>query len=260
MDKGYISVNGLDLYYERHGEGGTPLVLLHGAFSAIGTSFGALLPKLAASREVIAFELQGHGHTADIDRPFALDTMADDIAAGLEQLGVARADIFGYSLGAGVALTLALRHTERVRKLVLASLAYSKAGYPPGFVEAMQGIKAEMFTGTPWQQEYASIAPRPDDFGKLLAKLKTFNSILPDFAEAELKAITLPVLLISGDADNASLEHMASFHRLLGGGVPVDQTGAARSWLLILPGTSHAFVPARADIIAPAVEAFLGVL
>src|ERR671937_1904887 len=114
----YVPVNGLNMYYEIHGTG-QPLVLLHGAFSAIGTSFGALLPRLTETRQVIAFELQGHGHTADIDRPMSLESMADDVAAALPQLGIERADIFGYSMGAGVALHLVIRHPAVVRKLVL---------------------------------------------------------------------------------------------------------------------------------------------
>src|SRR5919202_6383377 len=122
---GYASVNGLRMYYELHGTG-RPLILLHGAFSAIGTSFGALLPDLAKTRQVIAFELQAHGRTADIDRPLSMEQMADDTAAALEQLGIDRADIFGYSMGAAVALHLAIRHPEVVRKLVLASVSYTR--------------------------------------------------------------------------------------------------------------------------------------
>src|ERR671922_2573602 len=114
---GYASVNGLRMYYEIHGTG-QPLILLHGAFSAIGTSFGALLPSLAKTRQVIAFELQAHGHTADIDRPLTLEGMADDVAAAIQQLGLGQADVFGYSMGAFVALQLVIRHPELVRKLV----------------------------------------------------------------------------------------------------------------------------------------------
>ena len=117
----YAFVNGLNMYYEVHGAG-QPLVLLHGAFSAIGTSFGALLPELAKTRQVIAFELQAHGRTADIDRPLTLEGMADDVATALQQLGIERADIFGYSMGAGVALHIAIRHPDVLRKLVLASI------------------------------------------------------------------------------------------------------------------------------------------
>jgi pimeloyl-ACP methyl ester carboxylesterase len=256
MDKGFVSVNGQQMYFERHGKGGTPLVLLHGAFSAIGTSFGAMLPRLAEDREVIAFELQGHGHTPDTDRPLRLETLAADVAAGLEQLGVSQADIFGYSLGAGVALQLVLDRPDLVRKLVLTSLAYSAAAYPPGYAEMMQTIQPEMLMGSPWQLEYAQIAPNPDGFATLVGKVKEFSANLADFSEERIRAVTQPALLISGDIDNASVEHMAAFHRLLGG-TPVDPMSPARSWLLILPGTSHAFVPDRGDLIVPAVETFL---
>lgn len=258
MNTGYVQVNGVDMYYERHGSGGVPLVLLHGAFSAIGTSFGTMLPALAANREIIAFELQGHGHTADVDRPFGLAALASDVAAAMDQLKIEQADVMGYSLGAGVALQLVLDRPALVRKAVLVSLAYSQAGYPPGFAEAMQGITADMLMGSPWQLEYAELAPNPGDFGKLVDKIKAFNADLPDFSEAQLAAITQPCLLISGDADNASVEHMAAFLKLVGG-VPPGPMEPARSWLHILPGTSHAFVPERADLIVPSVERFLGV-
>ncbi len=127
----YVSVNGLEMYYEDHGAG-QPLVLLHGAFSAIGTSFGNVLPELAKTRQVIAFEMQAPGHTADIDRPLSMEHMADDAAAALQQLGIENADIFGYSLGAGIALQVAIRHQGVVRKLVLASVTYNKSGVHPG--------------------------------------------------------------------------------------------------------------------------------
>src|SRR5574341_840580 len=146
---GYASVNGLEMYYEIHGKG-RPLGLLHGAFSAIGTSFGKLLPRLAKTRQVIAFELQAHGRTADIDRPLTLEGMADDVAAALPQLGMERADIFGYSMGAGVALHLAIRHPEVLRKLVLASVTYTMSGIHPGLMEGLGEMKPEMMFGSPW--------------------------------------------------------------------------------------------------------------
>src|SRR5512144_2211166 len=124
---GYVSVNGLKMYYEIHGDG-QPLVLVHGAFSAIGTSFGALVPGLAKSRQVIGFELQAHGHTADIDRPLSLEQMADDVAAAIRYLGFERADVFGYSMGAAVALHVVIRHPDVVRKLVFASATYNLDG------------------------------------------------------------------------------------------------------------------------------------
>ena len=122
--RSYALVNGLNMYYEIHGEG-QPLVLLHGALSAIGTSFSKVLPQLSSTRQVIAVEQQAHGHTADIDRPLTYEQMADDTAALLQQLGFEKADLFGWSMGAGIALQIVIRHPEVVRKLVLASVTYN---------------------------------------------------------------------------------------------------------------------------------------
>ncbi|MGE5718367.1 MAG: alpha/beta fold hydrolase, partial [Nocardioidaceae bacterium] len=133
---GYAPVNGLRMYYEVHGTG-APLVLLHGAFSAIGTSFQKLLPELARSRQVIALEMQAHGHTADIDRPLSLEQMADDTVAALEYLGIEQADFFGYSMGAGIALHVVIRHPDVVRKLVLASVTYQLSGVHPGLMDGL---------------------------------------------------------------------------------------------------------------------------
>src|SRR3954453_3922919 len=149
---GYVAVNGLQMYYEVHGTG-QPLVLLHGAFSAIGTSFGALLPELAKTRQVIGFELQGHGHTADIDRPMSLEQMADDTAAAIRQLGIGPADMFGYSMGAAVALHLVIRHPDVVRKLVLASVTYTMSGIHPGLMDGLGEMQPEMMFGSPLHTE-----------------------------------------------------------------------------------------------------------
>ena len=166
---GYASVNGLEMYYEIHGTG-DPLVLLHGAFSAIGTSFGELLPSLAERRQIIAFEMQAHGRTADIDRPLSIEQMADDTAAALQYLGIEVADIFGYSMGGSVALHLAIHYPEVVRKLVLASVTYNLGGVHPGLMDGLAEMKPEMMFGSPWHEEYTRIAPNPDDFATLFAK------------------------------------------------------------------------------------------
>jgi pimeloyl-ACP methyl ester carboxylesterase len=157
----YVNVNGLKMYYETHGEG-RPLVLLHGAFSAIGTSFGKLLPDLAKTRQVIAFEMQAHGRTADIDRPLSMEQMTDDTAAALQQLGIEKADFFGYSMGARIALQVAIRHPEIVRKLVLAAVTYKLDGLHPGLMAGLAEMKPEMMFGSPWHEEYMRIAPRPE--------------------------------------------------------------------------------------------------
>ena len=144
---GYASVNGLDMYYEVHGSG-RPLVLLHGALSTTSVDFGAVLPSLAKSRQVIAVEQQAHGHTADIDRPLTTKAMAADTVALLRQLGVEQADLFGYSMGSGVALQIAVDHPELVRKLAVASFAHTLDGLHPGLLEGLEQLTPEALAGT----------------------------------------------------------------------------------------------------------------
>jgi pimeloyl-ACP methyl ester carboxylesterase len=252
----YAPVNGLKLYYEIHGTG-QPLVLLHGAFSAIGTSFGQMLPALAATRQVIAVDLQAHGHTADIDRPLTLGYMAGDVTALLEHLGIAKADFFGYSMGAGVALQVAMKYPDRVRKLVVASVTYTIAGLHPGLIEGFAGLKPEYLMGTPWQEEYARIAPRPEDFPRLVAKVTEMNMQIPDLPSEAIRAIQRPTLLIIGDSDIVRPEHAVEMFRLLGGGVAGDTAGLPNARLAVLPGTTHVTVVNRADWIVSMVTEFL---
>jgi len=254
---GYASVNGLEMYYETYGSGGTPLVLIHGAFSAIGTSFAQLIPGLAQNRQVIAFELQAHGRTADIDRPMSMETMADDVAAAIAQLGFAQADVFGYSMGAGVALRVAMQHPEVVRKLVLLSVTYTFAGIHPGLMDGMGEMQPEMMHGSPWHDEYMRIAPRPEDFNRLFAKKGEMDAATTDLSADDVRAITSPVLLIAGDSDLVTPEHAVEMFRLFGGGVFGDMMGMPRSQLAILPGTMHSNASARADLLVPMVSAFL---
>lgn len=254
---GYAPVNGLKMYYEIHGTG-QPLVLLHGAFSAIGTSFGKLLPSLAQTRQIIAFELQAHGHTADIDRPMSLEQMADDVAAAIRHLGIERADIFGYSMGAGVALHVVIRHPEVVRKLVLASVTYDLNGVHPGLMEGFGDMKPEMMFGSPWHEEYIQIAPRPEDFATLFAKKTQMDRGLQDIPAETIRAIHAPTLLIIGDSDLVRPEHAVEMFRLLGGGVFGDMpAGLPNSQLAILPGTSHVSLVYRADLLLSMIPAFL---
>ena len=254
---GYASVNGLQMYYEIHGAG-QPLVLLHGAMSAIGTSFGQLLPGLAQNRRVIAFELQGHGRTADIDRPLSYEALADDVAAALQQLGIEQADIGGYSMGADVALRVAIRHPEVVRKLVLASGSYSLSGIHPGVLDGSGETKAEMMHGSPWHTEYMQIAPHPENFAALFAKTSQMDRDLPDVPAETIQALKMPTLLIIGDSDIVRPEHTVEMFRLLGGGVFGDMPpGLPASQLAILPGTSHVTVVHRADLLLPILTAFL---
>lgn len=262
----YVSVNGLNMYYEIHGSG-QPLVLLHGAFSAIGTSFGKMLsgfttPALAGgareSRQVIAFELQAHGRTEDIDRPMTLEGMADDVAAALRQLGMEKADVLGYSMGAGVALHIAIRHPDVLRKLVLASVTYNLSGVHPGLMDGFGDMKPEMMFGSPWHEEYMRIAPHPENFAALFEKKTQMDRQIKDIPDETIRAIKAPTLLIIGDSDLVRPEHAVEMFRLLGGGVFGDMPpGMPHSQLAILPGTSHVTLVDRADWLVPMINTFL---
>ena len=254
---GYASVNGLEMYYEIHGSG-RPLVLLHGALSATGTSFGKMIPSFAEDRQVISFEQQAHGHTADIDRPLTIEQMAEDTVAAMQELGIENADIFGYSLGAGIALQIALNHPEFVHKLVLASVSYNLDGMHPGMIEGMAYLEPEMLVGSPWYDEYMSMAPKPEDFPTLIAKIKELNlHHIPSLAPEQVQKIQAPTLLIVGDSDIIRPEHAVEMFRLLGGGVNGDVAGLANSQLAILPGTSHTMMVERGEWLVSMITAFL---
>jgi pimeloyl-ACP methyl ester carboxylesterase len=254
---GYVPVNGLNMYYEIHGTG-KPLVLLHGAFSAIGTSFGRVLPGLAESRQVVAFELQGHGRTADIDRPLTLEGMAEDVVAALKELGIERADFFGYSNGAAVALRLVIRHPDLVRKLVFASATYTLDGVHPGLMEGLGEMKPEMMYGSPWHEEYMRIAPHPENFATLFAKKTQMDRETQDVPAEAIREIKAPTLIIIGDSDLVRPEHAVEMFRLLGGGVFGDTpAGLPSSQLAVLPGTSHVAVAERAELLLAIIPPFL---
>lgn len=237
VESGYAPVNGLQMYYEIHGEG-EPLVLLHGAYSTIDM-WGPILTTLAENHQVIAVETQGHGHTADIDRPIRYETMADDVAALMEHLGIAQADIVGYSMGGGVALRLAIQHPDRVRKLVPISVSTSTAGTYPEVWEGIEQITPEVFAGSIFEEAYTRNAPNPEDFPRLVEKLVDLDSQEYTWPDEEISGITAPTLLIIGDSDIVKPEHMVEVFRLLGGGVPGDLTGLPDSQLAIIPGATH---------------------
>jgi pimeloyl-ACP methyl ester carboxylesterase len=238
LQSGYAPVNGLQMYYEIHGSGGTPLVMLHGSYGAIGL-WGPILATLAQTRQVIAVELQGHGHTADIDRPITYEQMADDVAALLEHLEIAQADLFGYSMGGSTALRFAMQHPALLRKLVVASASSSSEGVYPEVWEGLTYLTPEIFVGTPNEAAYLAAAPHPEEFPVLVEKLQALDAQKFAWPEAEIAAITAPTLLIYGDADIVRPEHAAELYRLLGGGVPGDFVGLPPSQLAVLPGTTH---------------------
>ncbi|MEV6767234.1 alpha/beta hydrolase [Nocardia sp. NPDC051030] len=256
----HAQVNGLDMYYEVHGQANEkpPLVLLHGALSGIGTDFGDLIPLLSKDRQIIAVEQQSHGHTADIDRPLRTEYMADDTVALLKQIGVDRADIFGYSMGAGVALDIGLRHPEVVRKLVLLSVSLSPTGLHPGLLDGITDLQPEMLYGTPFHKDYLTNAPRPQDFPVLIAKMKDMDAHTPTFATDAVRAMTSPTLTIIADSDIILPEHAVEMFRLHGGGIMGDTpAGLPDSELAILPGASHVTGVHRPELLSPMITTFL---
>jgi pimeloyl-ACP methyl ester carboxylesterase len=256
---GYAPVNGLEMYYEIHGIG-NPLVLLHGGFGTIETDFGRLLPILAETRQVIAVELQAHGHTADVDRALGFEQMADDVATLIEYLGLEHVDIFGFSLGGGVAMQTAIRHLELVRKLMVASAPYRQDGWYPEVLAGMASMSAEgaaeAMLGTPMHEAYVSRAPKPEDWPTLVAKLGQLLAKDYDWTEA-VTAIEAPTLVIVGDADSVRPAHAVELFELLGGGVPGDFAGLPPAQLAVLPGTTHFGVLASSDQLLPILTVFL---
>ena len=241
----YADVNGLHLYYETHGTG-RPLILIHGGLGS-GEMFGPTIPALvAAGYQVIAPDLQGHGRTADIDRPIDVRLMADDIAALIRHLGLEQVDVVGYSLGGGVALFLASKHPELVRKVVIVS-ANARRDAMPAEMLAQQGqmnaAAAEFMKDTPMWELYQRVAPRPEDFGRLLDKIGA--SMAQDFDFSDVVAgLQVPTLIVAADADMAPPSHDVEMFKLLDGGLrDGGWMGEGRPKgghaLAILPGLTH---------------------
>jgi pimeloyl-ACP methyl ester carboxylesterase len=243
---GYAQVGDLRMYYEVHGEG-EPLLFLHGAYMTIDSS-GPIVSGLAETRQVIAVELQGHGRTADVDRPITYEGMADDAAAAVRQLGYEQLDVVGFSMGGAVALQLAIRHPAVARRLVLISAGYRYDAMPPEAIEMFPSITPEMFAGSPLEEEYLRIAPKPEDFPNLVWKLKELDTTPFAWPEEDVRGITAPTLIMVGDSDVVRLEHAVELFRLRGGGVMGDLAGLPESQLAVLPGTSH-FIPPGSGVI-----------
>ncbi|WP_119275118.1 alpha/beta fold hydrolase [Taklimakanibacter deserti] len=250
-----VEVNGMTMYYEVSGEG-DPLIVLHGAYMNIPT-MGAIIPKLAETHKVYALEFQGHGRTTDIDRPITYPNLADDVAAFMDKVGIKKADVFGYSMGAGAGLQLAIRHPEKVNKLVAASVAYDAEGWQPEFRAFIPQMTVEMIVGMPFAADYRKLAANPDGFPALVKKLIALERE-PMAWKADVKTLKAPVLIIAGDADVVTLEHAVALFRLLGGGAMGDMgKPLAASRLAVLPATSHTAVIGQADLLHAVIEPFL---
>ncbi|HYR09865.1 MAG TPA: alpha/beta hydrolase [Longimicrobium sp.] len=239
---GYVQANGVSYYYEIHGQG-EPLLLLHGGLGSIGM-FGPVIPELARGRQVIGVDLHGHGRTALGDRQISLVDMGDDLATVLRELGYGQVDVMGYSMGGGVAFQLAVQHPQRVRRLVMVSAGISRDGFYPEMLpmQAQVGAgMAEMMKETPMYQSYAAIAPRPEDFPRLLDRMGELMRTPYDWS-ADVRKLTMPVMIVFGDSDMYRPEHIVEFYKLLGGGqrdAGWQRENMSRNRLAILPNLTH---------------------
>jgi pimeloyl-ACP methyl ester carboxylesterase len=242
-----VSINGIDLYHEVHGTG-RPLVVLHGGGLNAGTCFGAMIPRLAEAHQVIAVDLQGHGHTADTDRPVTLANFAADVVGLLDHLSIERADLFGYSLGSLVSIEIAVTYPARAGRLVLASGHIRADGYHPEIQDPEQTSPLlpteEDFEAM--RVAYEAVAPDPEHFFPFLEKLQPLVSEFEGWSDAAIGGIAGPTLLIVGDHDFVRLEHAALMLEL----IPDAQ-------LAVLPGTTHRQVIRRTDALFALVEPFL---
>src|SRR5687768_838972 len=250
-----VNVNGMQMYYEVSGAG-APLIVLHGAYMNI-PSMGAIIPRLAETHRIYAVELQGHGRTTDISRPITYQNLADDVAAFMKAVGLQKADVFGYSMGAQAAMQLAIRHPESVNKVVFASGAYDLQGWQPEFTAVIPQLTVEMIVNMPFAADYRKLAPNPNGFPELARKLIALEKEPMAWAE-DVKKVKTPVLVIIGDADVATLEHAVAMFRLLGGGVMGDMgKPLPASRLAVLPATSHTAVITQTDLLQALIEPFL---
>jgi pimeloyl-ACP methyl ester carboxylesterase len=241
VSSGYVDVNGINLYHEIYGEG-EPLVLIHGGLTTIGEMRG-WVESLATTRQVIAVEMQGHGRTADTDRPMAFATMADDIAALLDYLKIPKADLAGHSFGGAIAIRVAIQHPDHVRRLVVISSPNARSAWYPETQKGMSQVDASLagqMMQTPTGQ-FSKHWPEPQRFPRFLDKLGKLMSENYDWS-AEIAKLPMPVLLVFADNDSVAQKRIAEFFALLGGGVKEPgwlNTQLSKSRLAVVPGYSH---------------------
>ena len=262
---GRLPVNGLQLYYETYGEAGgagtVPLLLIPGSFMATD-SMARWVAGFVARRPVIVFDQQGHGRTADTPRAMSYEQFGDDAAGLLRALGVERADVLGYSQGGGVALQLALRHPQLVRKLVVMSATYRRDGWYPSALQGLENLSGDVFADTPIAETFRQHTADPEAFAAYIEKMRVLGFEDQDISDAEMRSIQAGTMVIVGDADAVRPEHALAMFRLRGGG---DEDAAAtgaittipRARLVILPATSHISISAAVPVLEPMITDFL---
>ena len=255
---GYAPVSGLNMYYEIHGSGsGEPLVLLHGSFMTITNNWAGWIGELSKTRKVIAVEMQGHGRTADIHRDFSYETLADDIAALLDYLEITQADLLGYSMGGGVAMQVAIRHPEKVRKVVSVSAVFRHDGWVKEALDVFPQLTADALKGSPIEAEYKKLSPAPNEFPTFVRRVIAMDLKPYDFGADRLKATKAPFLFIHGDADGVRLDHIAEMFRLKGDEIMGDMRPRSESRLAVLPNTTHVTLMEKGNVIIPMMNDFL---
>lgn len=222
-ESSYARIGPLRMYYEVHGNG-RPLLILHGGGSTIRTTFGAILPALAKNHTVIAPEQQGHGHTADVDRPLSFRQMADDTAALVRKLGVGPVDVLGFSNGGSIAMEMAMRHPGLVRRLVVASVYYRRDGIHPELLRSFRTANAADMPEV-YRNAYLAVAPDPDALAELTPKLMRNILSFEGWTEADLATIKAPTMILQANQDVAPVEHIAALSKAIHG-----------SQLVVLPG------------------------
>ncbi len=257
LTTGYAPVDGLKMYYEIQGSG-EPVVLVHGAFMAISGDWVDWVNELAKTRKVIAVEMQGHGRTADIKRDITYENLSDDVAGLLEYLKIERADIVGYSLGAGTAMMCAIRHPEKVRKVVSMSHPIRRDGWVKEANDFWPNFNMEMMKGTPAETEREKLNPVPGSFPDFFNHIKAAAMRPWDFGADKFKATKAPMFFIFGDADGVRIEHIAEMYRLKGGGnIHGDMQPRPESRLAIIPNTTHVTLMNHRHTIIPMITDFL---
>jgi pimeloyl-ACP methyl ester carboxylesterase len=253
---GYAPVNGLKMYYEIHGKG-EPVVLLHGSFMSIPGNWQEMIAALSKTRRVIAIEMQGHGRTADINRDFSYTNLADDVAAMLNYLKVSKADVIGYSMGGSVAMLVAIRHPQKVRKVVSISAVFRHDGWVKEALDAYPHFTADAFKGSPIEADYKKLSPTPNEFPNFIKRVISMDLKPYDFGAEKLKATPAPMFFIHGDADGVRLDHIAEMFRLKGEEIMGDMRPRSASRLAILPDTTHVTLMQKTAVIVPMINDFL---
>jgi len=255
-NSGYAPVNGIKVYYEVYGKG-RPIVLLHGAFYTIGMNWGQLIPELSKTRNVIAIEMQGHGHSPYSDRELSITNLASDVEGVMDYLKIDSADVAGFSMGGSVAYQFAVQSPKRLRKLVIISSTYKTSGWLPIVNTGFDNFKPEFFDNTPLKTGYDAVAPDKTKWRKFLEQMFAFAKVPFNVGDSNIAKITAPVLIIAGDNDGTDKIELAKTYQLLGGGVSADLQPMPKSQLAIVPSQGHVSLMMQTTTILTYLNSFL---